>query len=77
MRSHRPELCAQPSRRTQAHKKKPRVLEVPFGDHPSRKELARAFGRDKEDRNSESWLAINRDGANGIQNTDDRSDVIA
>ncbi|WP_447947946.1 SIR2 family protein [Microbacterium maritypicum] len=56
---------------------KPKVLVVTFGDQPSRKEVARAFGWGKEDGSSKSWLTINRDGANGIQNTDDWSDFIA
>lgn len=56
---------------------KPRVLVVTFGSQPTRKEVARAFGWGKEDGSSKIWLTINRDGANGIQSTDNWRDFIS
>lgn len=56
---------------------KPTVLVVTYGDLPTRKEVARAFGWAKEDGSSKGWLTINRAGANGIQNTEDWSSFAA
>ncbi|MCK6210832.1 SIR2 family protein [Georgenia sp. EYE_87] len=50
---------------------KPDVLVVTFGDQPTRKEIERALGWGVEDGSSAHWLAINREGANGIQATED------
>lgn len=50
---------------------KPRVLVVTFGDQPSTTEVERALGWGQEDGPSSDWLTINRDGANGVQVTDD------
>lgn len=54
----------------------PQVLVVTFGDQPSRDEVEAAFGWTDEDGSSEGWLTINRDGANGVEETDDWANFI-
>lgn len=56
---------------------KPRVLVVTHKDLPSRREVARALGWNSEDGDSRTWLTINRDGANGIQDSKDWAAFIA
>lgn len=55
---------------------KPTVLVVTYGRQLSRHEIERAFGWGREDGPSKSWLTINRDGANGVQETQDWADFV-
>lgn len=50
---------------------KPSVLVVTYGNEPKRREVEKAFGWGIEDGSSEPWLTINRQGANGVQESDD------
>lgn len=50
---------------------KPKVLVVTHGDLPTQVEVERAFGWGAEDGSSAGWLSINREGANGVQDTAD------
>lgn len=50
---------------------KPRVLVVTFGDEPRRRDVERALGWGAEDGTSKKWLTINRDGASGVEASDD------
>lgn len=56
-----------------AKEEKPRVLVVTYGEEPTLQEIERAFGWGKEDGSSANWLTVNRDGANGVEKTDDWS----
>jgi len=51
------------------YEEKPSVLVVTHGDFPSRLQIERAFGWGADDGDSKAWLAINRRGANGLQET--------
>ncbi|MGN8131515.1 hypothetical protein [Paenarthrobacter sp. 22069] len=50
-------------------KVKPKVLVSTYGDYPTAEEVELAFGWGAEDEDSSSWLAINREGAKGLQET--------
>ena len=50
---------------------KPRVLVVTLGDVPSSRDVERAFGWNIEDGDSSSWLTINRQGADGVEDSSD------
>ncbi len=50
---------------------KPNVLVVTYGNEPKRREVEKAFGWGIEDGSSKPWLTINRQGANGVQESDD------
>ncbi|MFP3821949.1 hypothetical protein SB658_24945, partial [Bacillus sp. SIMBA_008] len=56
-----------------AKEEKPRVLVVTYGEEPTLQEIESAFGWGKEDGSSANWLTVNRDGANGVEKTDDWS----
>lgn len=56
---------------------KPSVLVVTYGDEPRRRDVERAFGWGAEDGSSKTWLTINRDGASGVEKTDDWQDFVA
>jgi len=56
---------------------KPTVLVVTYGDKPHRRDVERAFGWGAEDGSSKTWLTINRDGASGVEKTDDWQDFVA
>lgn len=55
---------------------KPAVLVVTYGDSPTRVEVERAFGWGADDPDSTAWLTINRDGANGVQDTSEWGDFV-
>ena len=50
---------------------KPKMLVVTHGESPSRVVVERALGWGADDGDSSAWLTINREGANGIQETED------
>lgn len=50
---------------------KPRVLVVTHGSDPTRETVERAFGWGAEDGASDAWLLIDREGADGCQETDE------
>ena len=52
-------------------KAKPRVLVVTYGELLTRVKVERSFGWNAEDGDSSHWLTINRDGADGVENTVD------
>ncbi len=56
---------------------KPTVLVVTYGDQPARHDVERAFGWGAEDGDSESWLTINRGGANDMKDSLDWKNFIA
>lgn len=50
---------------------KPRVFVVTYGDEPRRRTVERAFGWGAEDGASKKWLTFNREGASGVETSND------
>jgi hypothetical protein len=50
---------------------KPQVLVITMGESPNCHDVERAFGWNKEDGDSAGWLTIFRDGADGVEDTEE------
>lgn len=55
---------------------KPKVFVVTYGSDPDRRDIERALGWGKEDGASHGWLTVNREGADGVETTNDWHDFV-